>query len=89
MAPRCQGRRCCALHNRRMRMRVRKAVESAVEHSLLMIMGAIIALIWANTAPEGNSGVSEERPRSRCCCSSVVSYYTTPLTTFSLVALYR
>ena len=34
-----------------MRVRVRKAVESAVENSLLMVLGAIIALIWAKTAP--------------------------------------
>lgn len=36
-----------------MQIRVRKAVEFAVENSLLMVLGAIVALIWANTAPEG------------------------------------
>jgi NhaA family Na+:H+ antiporter len=36
-----------------MRIRVRKGVEFAVENSLLMVLGAIIALIWANTTPDG------------------------------------
>lgn len=36
-----------------MRIRVRKAVEFAVENSLLMVLGAVVALIWANTAPDG------------------------------------
>jgi NhaA family Na+:H+ antiporter len=36
-----------------MRIRVRKAVEFAVENSLLMVLGAVIALIWANTSPDG------------------------------------
>jgi hypothetical protein len=31
---------------------VRKAVEFAVENSLLMVLGALIALIWANTTPQ-------------------------------------
>jgi len=35
------------------RIRVRKAVEFAVENSLLMVLGAVVALIWANTAPDG------------------------------------
>ena len=36
-----------------MRIRMRKAVEFAVENSLLMVPGAVIALIRANTSPEG------------------------------------
>ena len=36
-----------------MRVRVRKAVEFAIENSLLMVLGALIALIWANTSPDG------------------------------------
>jgi Na+:H+ antiporter, NhaA family len=34
-------------------IRVRNAVEFAVENSLLMVLGAIVALVWANTAPDG------------------------------------
>jgi hypothetical protein len=36
-----------------MRIPVRKGVEIAVENSLLMVLGAIIALIWANATPDG------------------------------------
>ncbi len=34
-------------------MRFRKALEFAVENSLLMVLGTVIALIWANTDPAG------------------------------------
>ena len=34
-------------------MRIRKAVEFAVENSVLMVLGAVIALVWANTSPAG------------------------------------
>lgn len=36
-----------------MRVRFRKAMEFAVENSLLMVLGTVIALIWANTDPAG------------------------------------
>src|SRR3989442_8805884 len=35
-------------YNRSMHARFRKAVEFAVENSLLMVLGTLIALIWAN-----------------------------------------
>ena len=41
------------LENRQVHIRVRNAVEFAVENSLLMVLGAIVALVWANIAPEG------------------------------------
>lgn len=36
-----------------MRVRFRKALEFAVENSLLMVLGTVIALIWANADPAG------------------------------------
>jgi len=35
------------------RIQFRAALKFAVEHSLLMVLGAVIALIWANADPEG------------------------------------
>jgi hypothetical protein len=36
-------------YNRAMRFRFRKALEFAVENSLLMVLGTVIALIWATS----------------------------------------
>jgi hypothetical protein len=36
-----------------MRVRVRKALEFAVENSTFMVLGTIVALIWANVDPAG------------------------------------
>jgi len=40
-----------------MRWRVRKAFEYAIENSLLMVLGAVIALIWANLDADGYEAV--------------------------------
>lgn len=39
-----------------MRVRFRKALEFAVENSLLMVLGTMAALIWANVDPAGYEG---------------------------------